>query len=114
MNHTISTSAVLLGMLLAAGVQADPASPDKLYNGQSVYGREMAQSQNARIVDVSATKALNVDCGETVTFKKGAKTCTWKFETVGHRPVDLRVIAPAGLVDAPVMVYVSRSESERT
>ena len=114
MNRTISSSAVLLGLLLAASAQAAPASPEKLYNGQSVYGREVAQAQNARIVDVSATKALNVDCGETVTFKKGTQTFTWKFETVGHRPVDLRAIAPAGFLNAPVMVYVSRSEAERT
>lgn len=114
MNRTIPMSAVVLGLLLAANVQASPASKDQLYNGQSVYGRVVTQPQNARVVDVNAQKSLNVDCGETVTFKKGAQTFTWKFETVGHRPVDLRAIAPAGFADAQLIVYVARSEAERT
>lgn len=114
MNRTVSTSAIVLGLLLAANVQAGPANSETLYNGQSIYGRAVTQPQNARVVDVSAQKSLNVDCGETVTFKKGTQTFSWKFETVGHRPVDLRAIAPAGFVDSPVTVYVSRSEAERT
>lgn len=114
MNRAVSTSAIVLGLLLAANVQAAPASKDQLYNGQSVYGRAVPQSQDARVVDVNAQKSLNVDCGETVTFKKGSQTFTWKFESVGHHAVDLRAIAPAGFSDAPLMVYVSRSEAERT
>lgn len=114
MNRAISTSAVVLGLLLAANVQAGPVSKEQLYNGQSVYGRVVAQPQNARVVDVSAQKSLNVECGETVTFKKGTQTFSWKFESVGHRAVDLRAIAPAGFADASLMVYVSRSEAERT
>lgn len=114
MNRTASISAIALGLLLAANVQAGPAKGETLYNGQSVYGRAVTQPQNARVVDVNAEKSLNVDCGETITFKKGAQTFSWKFDTVGHRPVNLRAIAPAGFADSPVTIYVSRSEAERT
>lgn len=114
MNRTASISAVALGLLLAANVQAGPANSETLYNGQSIYGRAVTQPQNARVVDVSAQKSLNVDCGETVTFKKGTQTFSWKFEAADHRAVDLRAIAPAGFVDGPLKVYVSRSEAERS
>jgi hypothetical protein len=114
MNRTVSTSAIVFGLLLAGNVQAASASKEQLYNGQSIHGRTVSQVANARVVDVSAQKSLNVDCGETVTFKKGSQTFTWKFESASHRVVDLRAIAPAGFSDASLMVYVSRNEAERS
>lgn len=114
MNRPFSASAIALGLLLAAHAQAGSLKAETLYSGQSVYGRSVPQPQSARVVDVSAQKSLNVVCGDTVTFKQGDKTFSWKFDTAGHRPVDLRAIAPAGFVDAPVMVYVSRSDAERS
>lgn len=111
MNRILAQSSLALGLLVAvAGAQAG----DRLYNGQSVHGRSVEQPQHARVVDVDAHKTLNVNCGDTVTFRKGSQSFSWKFDTVGHGAVDLRAIAPAGFSDKKLMIYVSRSEGERT
>lgn len=114
MNRTISTSAVVVSLLIAAGAaQAASFNNDRMYNGKSVHGEAVAAPQNARVVNVEAGKALNVNCGEVVTFQNGGKTFSWKFDSAGHRAVDLRAIAPAGFTDKSLMVYVSRNEAER-
>ena len=40
-------------------------------------------------------RALNVRCGDTVTFVNGAKKFSWKFDTASHGAVPLAKIAPA-------------------
>lgn len=114
MKRVITTTSLILGLLVAAGAAQAAAGQDRLYNGKSVYGQAVAAPEKGRVVDVSAVKAVNVNCGETVTFQKGGKSFTWKFDTVDHRVVDLRAIAPAGFADGSFKVYVSRNEAERT
>ena len=58
--------------------------------------------------------SANIKCGDTITFRSGDKTFTWKFDVAGHRAVDLQKIAPAGFTKQPLMVYVSRNDAERT
>ena len=53
-----------------------------------------------------------MNCGDVVTFQSAGKNFTWKFNSAGHRPLDVRTIAPQGFTDKKLMVYVSRNESE--
>lgn len=115
MNRTLTTT-LLAGLLIAAGAaQAGQQASHLMANGKSVHGSEVvAQAGTAKVVNVDDRKALNVNCGETVTFRKGDKSFSWKFDSANHTAVDLRTIAPAGFADKPLMVYVSRNEAERT
>lgn len=54
------------------------------------------------------TKYVNVDLEDTVQFNVGGKTFAWDFDvadTVGA--LNLSQIAPQGMLDHPVSVYVS-------
>lgn len=115
MQRTLTTT-LFAGLMIAAGAaQAAQPGANLMANGKSVHGSEVvAQAGAAKAVNVDDRRSLNVDCGETVTFRKGDKTFSWKFDSVSHRAVDLRTIAPAGFADKPLMVYVSRNEAERT
>ena len=114
MNRTFSASVFLASLTIAVGAQAGTMGSDRMYNGKSVNGEAVTAPQNARVVDVDGSKTVNVNCGEVVTFQKDGKSFSWKFESAGHRPVDVRAIAPAGFSSKPLMVYVSKNESERT
>ncbi len=117
MQRTLTTT-LLAGLLAAAGAvqagQAGQTGSDLMANGKSVHGSAVVAQAGAKVVNIDDRKALNVDCGEIVTFRKGDKSFSWKFESANHRAVDLRAIAPSGFTDKPFMVYVSRNESERT
>lgn len=113
MNRIISASALIASLLFAAGAaQAAPASKDIMMNGKSVHGEVVAATPYARVVNVDAGKAINVNCGDVVTFQSAGKSFTWKFNSAGHRALDVRDIAPQGFSDKKLMVYVSRNESE--
>ena len=58
-----------------------------------------------------STKFVNVIEHETVLFKVGEKQFALKFDGV-HETYDLAVLAPAGVVDHKVKVYVARDPSE--
>lgn len=114
MNRTLSASALIASLLFAVGAaQAGTAGNDRMFNGKSVHGEVVAATQGARVVNVDAGKAINVNCGDVVTFKSAGKDFTWKFNSAGHRAFDLRDIAPAGFSSKSLMVYVSKSEAER-
>lgn len=114
MNRTLSASALIASFLItASAAQAGPAANDRMLNGKSVHGEVVAATEKARVVDVSANKAINVNCGDVVTFKNAGKSFTWKFSSAGHRAVDMRVIAPSGFSDKALMVYISPAEHER-
>jgi hypothetical protein len=54
------------------------------------------------------TKYVNVEGGAVVTFIVGDKRFTWHFD--GSRSVgsfDLNQVAPAGMLDRPVTVYIA-------
>jgi hypothetical protein len=118
MNRVMSKSSLLVGLLVAVGAAQAAAGADRMVNGRSQHGlaadvAAVAAGQPGRVINVDTEKASNVNCGETVTFQKGGKTFVWKFDSANHRAVDLRTIAPAGFIDQPFVVYVSRSEAER-
>lgn len=114
MNRTHATSALVAGLLFAVGAaQAGATTNARMLNGKSVHGEVVSATQHTRVVNVDAGKAVNVACGDVVTFQSGAKRFTWKFDSAGHRALDVRDIAPAGFSDKALMVYVSRNEDER-
>ncbi|MBN6746388.1 CzcE family metal-binding protein [Acidithiobacillus sp. MC2.1] len=107
-------TALMAGLLLATAAHAGQSDLERLPNGKSVYGSEVVQpGSSAKVVNVDDRNSLNVDCGDIITFRRGEKVFTWKFDSVNHRPVDLRAISPSGFVDKPFVIYVSRNEAER-
>lgn len=114
MTRHLPAAAFIASLLIAAGAaQAGTAANDRMFNGKSIHGEVVAATQGARVVNADAGKAINVNCGDVVTFKSAGKDFTWKFNSAGHRAFDLRDIAPAGFSSKPLMVYVSKSEAER-
>lgn len=112
MNRSFTTVALAFGLALSATV-ATAAMDSTMTNGKSVYGAVAPASQAAKVVDVNKASTLNIDCGETVNFRNGDKSFSWKFDVVGHRVVDLQAIAPAGFSSKPLKVYVARNDGER-
>lgn len=105
---------MMLGLLTSfTAVHATPQQ-ERLFNGQSVYGTPASAQQANKVVDVDKVSAVNVECGETVVFRKGEQSFAWKFDTVGHRSVKLSNIAPKEFASKTLTVYVSRNEAERT
>ncbi|MBK4734926.1 CzcE family metal-binding protein [Noviherbaspirillum pedocola] len=85
-----------------ATVAAPAARPD-------LYGNSVAPAAAQRSVVISpATRFVNVKGGETVRFVAGDQTFAWHFNIASNvSAIDLRMIAPPGLIDRKVMVYVA-------
>ena len=113
MNRSFTHVAIAFGLAMSATVASAAMDTSTLANGKSIYGATTAASQTAKVVDVSKVSTLNIDCGETVTFRHGDKSFSWKFDVIGHRVVDLQTIAPVGFVSQPLKIYVARNEGER-
>lgn len=115
----ISTKSLQVLVLSAAAALftlpavAAASNADTFSNGRSWYGVPNSAGAATRVIDVKSTKAINVDCGETVTFQSGDKKFTWRFDVVSHRAVDLRKVAPADFTNEKLMVYVSANVYER-
>ncbi|MEN2432956.1 CzcE family metal-binding protein [Comamonas sp. F1-6] len=79
------------------------------------YGQLGSASQVSLVVDVTRNNQyLNLFCGETVAFTNGKEQFIWKFDGVGHRPVELAKIAPASFGNSTLKIYVSENEIERS
>lgn len=105
MKATASSSIMLslaLGLATVAGC-ATRNDPIDLYGypqPPSAYGRE--------IVITPDTRHVNVTGGETIRFIVGDKIFAWNFfvaRTVSN--FDLNAVAPPGVLDHPVRVYVA-------
>lgn len=105
----LSAAAVLVAMPAAAAASKAESFP----NGRSWYGVPNSAESATRVIDVRTTKAINVNCGETITFKNGDKQFTWRFDVANHRAVDLRKVAPADFTSEKLTVYVSTNVFER-
>ena len=56
----------------------------------------------------AASKAVNVDNGDVVTFELEGKTFTWQFDTLRDNDrFGLSAIAPEGVDTHGVLVYVA-------
>ncbi|MDM0014814.1 CzcE family metal-binding protein [Variovorax sp. J22P168] len=66
------------------------------------------QQASRTIVITSATKYVNVTGGDVVTFLIGEREFTWHIQAPqGLYTFQLNTIAPSGLLDHPVTVYVA-------
>ncbi|HZV65217.1 MAG TPA: CzcE family metal-binding protein [Telluria sp.] len=66
------------------------------------------QSATRRVVLTDATRYVNVDSGDTVTFVVDGKSFTWNFSTFPTiNNFDLSVVAPQGFNARNVRVYVA-------
>ncbi|MDH0863845.1 CzcE family metal-binding protein [Mitsuaria sp. GD03876] len=113
MTRTIALIAVATGLFAGIAGPAAAQSSERLMNGNSVYGVPFAGAKADVVVDLNARQSLDIVCGQTVQFRQGDKSFTWKFDVVGHRSVDLAKIAPAGFVTKPFTVHVEKNDGER-
>lgn len=105
--------AAVIGMT-AATVATFSASAETFRNGESFYGQASRTAAGARVVNLDkTTKYINVEYGETVTFRGQGKEFSWTFDGLDHRPVDIRKVAPAGFAATPLMVYVEPNPLNR-
>jgi hypothetical protein len=104
---------VLLIAALPGASAALAAKPETFANGRSWYGVSNDPALATRVVDVKSTQAINVNCGDTVTFRSGDKRFTWRFDVANHRAVDLRKIASKDFAVDKLTVYISPNEYER-
>ena len=111
-TKSLTITAVAVAALLSAS-EALASKPETFANGRSWYGVPNSAEVATQVVDVKSTSAINVNCGDTVTFRSGDKSFSWRFDVASHRAVDLRKIAPAGFAVEKLMVYVSPSVYER-
>lgn len=112
MKVSVSILSAVAAVMLTAGA-AQAATPSELLtNGRSPHGLPVAGGKADKVVDVKQGGTLNIDCGQIVEFRDGAKTFAWKFESAQHRAVNLAAIAPEGFVNKNFTVHVSPNEAE--
>ncbi len=77
-------------------------------------GTAIEATQAERSITIGTdTRWANVKQGESIRFVSGQASFGWRFD--GSRSaVDLMQVAPAGFVDRPVMVYVTRMHQGRS
>jgi hypothetical protein len=95
---------------------AAPARAESIVVGgsqyQSQFGARVDGSRyDSEIVVAANTRWVNVVSGQVVRFvvpdKSGTNVSfTWYFDTWGGRVADLSRLAPAGMVQRPVKVYI--------
>lgn len=96
-----SSSLAALVLLGALGAQADAAQPAKL------LGDPVGVSQATRTITIGpGTKYVNVAQGEVIKFVANHNEFAFKFDGADIASFDLQRIAPAGVLDHPVTVYV--------
>jgi hypothetical protein len=109
---TVSILSAVAAVLMTAGAAQAAQQSDLLVNGRSTHGLPVSGAAADKVVNVKEGGSINVDCGQIVEFRDGAKTFTWKFDSAQHRAVNLAVIAPEGFANKNFTVHVSRNESE--
>ncbi|MBN8506938.1 MAG: CzcE family metal-binding protein, partial [Burkholderiales bacterium] len=73
---SLSIVALLFGAYLATPAALAAAQAETFANGRSWYGVPNNPEVASRVVDVNSTDAINIECGETVTFRNGDKSFT--------------------------------------
>lgn len=104
MPHKLTVLA-LIAAVLAAGC----ASPDLArHNSPKLLGDPGEPSPDTLTAVIKPErKSVNVMAGQTVRFVVGDKSFTWNFSGTRYTaPIDLRAIAPAGLIDRQVIIYI--------
>lgn len=75
----------------------------------ALLGDPAPVTANARTIVIHAdTKYVNVAGGDTVKFDVGDKSFAWSFDVPATiTSFDLNQVAPGGILDHPVKVYVA-------
>jgi Heavy-metal resistance protein CzcE len=80
-----------------------------------LLGNQVSPDQATRTIVIKPnTKYVNVTMGDVVKFTANGKSFAWNFD--GPPGVDnfkLNRVAPAGMLDRPVTVYISPSDESR-
>ena len=103
---TTQACAALAALLVSGAVTlCQAAEPDVKFLGDPVP----AAATEKTVVIGPNTTSVNVTGGDVVKFVIGDKVFAWDFNTSGEMlAFDLERIAPAGMLDHKVMVYVAR------
>lgn len=102
--------AALTAVIVSVPALASHPSASPFY-GTPIHG-DVAGPDRSIGVD-AGTRWVNVTGGETIEFKVGGESFTWRFDTFSNSPVfDLREIAPAGALNRSITVYVSPNPAD--
>ncbi len=103
MNWKTLTAATAAMMLYAASL---PVIAERKY--AELYGSPAAPSAHARTIVIHPdTGYVNVRGGEVIRFVVGDQSFGWNFDVAQTvTTFELNEVAPAGLLDHPVRVYV--------
>jgi hypothetical protein len=95
------------GLAILSGCVASGSGPQALR--KDLLGAPGAYAPGLSTVTITpATRWVNVTGGETVRFVSGARSFTWNFQVgVTVTRFDLNQVAPPGMLERPVMVYVA-------
>jgi hypothetical protein len=108
-----SKSFTNIARLIAAGAIAVACGQQAFAQDTPVsaapYGRSAQADSAGKTVSLTeATRWVNVEDGDVVTFVHGDKTFTWRFDTLrGAQQFPLAAIAPADSLAAHIVVYVA-------
>lgn len=102
------SSFIVLVIALAASVLSGctvPPSPAYAY----LYGQPTpVEGADRQIVITPNTQHVNIEGGQTVAFLVGDKQFAWNFFSgQRHLSIPLDTIAPPGVLNHPVQVYVT-------
>ncbi len=103
-------SAIVALTATAALAASTPASPSTAPASLAFVGRAAPAAAAERTIVVKPdTKYVNVTGGSTVRFVVGDQSFTWSFQTGSAHigTFDLSLLAPAGALNHPVLVYVA-------
>jgi Heavy-metal resistance protein CzcE len=93
---------------LAAPAQAESAAQYRSQFGASIdegkYDREIVITADVRWVNVVAGQKIRF---VIVDAAGGNAAFTWHFDTFGNRVADLSQLAPAGMVQRPVKIFIA-------
>ena len=104
----IATLAACCMLSLAAPSQAESAAQHRSQFGAYVdggrYDREIVVAANVHWIGVVSGQVIRFVVPDTA----GASAAfTWNFDTWGGRVADLSRLAPAGMVQRPINVYIA-------
>ncbi|MDB5767809.1 MAG: hypothetical protein JWQ61_2623 [Collimonas fungivorans] len=100
------TSKLLIPALLALTLSFSAAS-SMAADSHSLLGETAAATATSRTVTITPdTKFINVQGGQAVQFNAGGGTFAWTFDGSASA-FNLNSVAPPGLLDHMVKVYVS-------
>ncbi|SFA71883.1 Heavy-metal resistance protein CzcE [Collimonas sp. OK607] len=100
------SSKFLIPTLLALALSVSAASSMAASN-HSLLGETAAPAATSRVITITPdTKYVNVQGGQAVQFNAGGGTFSWSFNGPA-KSFELNRVAPSGLLDHPVTVYVS-------